>query len=201
MIEQFKLQPCDVLVNVNDRNDCFSRIKRWGIGPYDHVFLYLGQVGLYAYHKQPRLLRVPMIFESNGRGVCLRQLSERYGEKVVVMRLISEHDRRRIPYVLRAAVELASDERSRYDYICIPLHIIPRILNEKFGMLVPVKYHHNEQHVCSEAVHVVFIRGRLPDILGPLCLPPLPGDFVVDSSLLEEVQRGELCPEWVHQDL
>ena len=197
MIEQFKLQQCDVVVNVNDRDDCLSRIKRWGVGPYSHVFLYLGQVGLYAYHKQPHLLRVPMLFESSGRGVCLRQLSERYGEKAVVMRLISEHDRRRIPYVLSAAIDLASDESARYDFICIPLNIIPRVFHEKFGMPIAVKYHRNEWHVCSEAVNEVFIRGRLPDILGPLCTPPLPGDFVVDSPLLDEVYRGILSPEWV----
>ncbi|MBA7558023.1 hypothetical protein ES705_50812 [subsurface metagenome] len=113
------------------------------------------------------------------------------------MRLISEHDRRRIPYVLRAAVELASKESAYYDYFVIPLHIIPRIFHEKFGMPVSVKYHHNEQHVCSEGVHVVFIRGRLPEILGPLCLPPLPGDFVVDSPLLGEVGRGVLAPGWL----
>lgn len=199
MTEQFELQPCDVLVNINDRDDCLSRIKRWGIGPYDHVFLYLGKLGLYTFrNQQHKVLKVPMMFESvPSQGVCLRQLSERYGEKVAVMRLKSAHDQRRIPYVLLAAIDLASDNEAQYDFICIPLHIVPRILNEKFGMPIPVKYHHNEWHVCSEAVQVVFIRGRLPDILGPLCAPPLPGDFVVDSPLLEEVQRGELCQEWV----
>ncbi|GAI97061.1 unnamed protein product [marine sediment metagenome] len=155
-------------------------------------------MGLFVYRRQPRILRVPMMFESvPAQGVCLRQLSERYGEKVVVMRLKSERDMRRIPHVLLAAIDLASDNEAQYDFICIPLHILPRILNEKFGMPVPVKYHHNEQHVCSEGVHMVFIRGRLYEILGPLCVPPLPGDFVTDSPLLEEVQRGELCPEWV----
>ncbi|GAI65301.1 unnamed protein product [marine sediment metagenome] len=113
------------------------------------------------------------------------------------MRLKSEYHQRRVPHVLLAAIDLASDDSAKYEFICIPLHIIPRIFNEKFGMPVPVKYHRNEQHVCSEAVHVVFIRGRLPDILGPLCLPPLPGDFVTDSPLLEEVQRGILSAEWV----
>ena len=34
----FKLQPVDILVNVNDRNDPFSTIKRWAVGPYEHVF-------------------------------------------------------------------------------------------------------------------------------------------------------------------
>ncbi|MBA7552655.1 hypothetical protein ES705_45225 [subsurface metagenome] len=198
MTEQFKLQPADILVNVNDRDDPWSKAKRWGVGPYDHVFLSLGRMGLFVYRKQPRILRVPMIFESvPAQGVCLRQLSERYGEKVVVMRLKSEHDMRRIPNVLLAAIDLANDDSAQYDFICIPLHIIPRILNEKFGMPVPVKYHHNEQHVCSEGVHAVFIRGRLYEILGPLCVPPLPGDFVIDSPLLEEVQRGVLSAEWV----
>jgi len=188
---KFKLQPCDVLVNINDRTDCFSRAKRWAVGPYDHVFLYMGQLGLYATRRQPRLLKVPMLFESNGRGVCLRQLLEWYGAQVAVMRLISEHDRRRIPHVLRAAIELASDEQAYYDYLCIPLHIIPRILHEKFGMPIPVKYHRNEQQVCSEAVYEVFYRAGLIEVL-PQGVVPLPGDFVTDSLQLEEVWRGSL---------
>lgn len=195
MIEQFKLQPCDVLVNVNDRTDPWSKVKRWGVGPYDHVFMYLGKVGLYAYHKQPRLLRVPMIFESNGRGVCLRQLSERYGEKVVVMRLISEHDRRRIPYVLRAAVELASDPQAKYDYMCVPLNIVPRVFHDKFGMPLAVKYDRNEQMVCSEACAEPCWRAKVPVL--PKDIVPLPGDFVELSGILEEVQRGVLSPEWL----
>lgn len=197
MIEQFELQTGDVLVNVNDRDDCLSRIKRWGIGPYDHVFLYMGKMEFFTFRKQQhKVLKVPMIFESNGRGVYLRQLSERYGEKVAVMRLKSAHDQGRVPYVLLAAIDLASSRQAYYDYLCIPLNIIPRVFNEKFGMPIPLKYHRNEWHVCSEAVNEVFIRGKLTDILSPLCLPPLPGDFVVDSPLLEEVQRGVLSPEW-----
>ena len=34
---------------------------------------------------------------------------------------------------------------------------------------------------------------KLVDILLPYCTPPLPGDFVTDSSLLEEVWRGEMA--------
>jgi len=191
MGEQFDLQPGDVLVNINDQDDLFSRIKRWGVGPYSHVFLYLGRRGLFTDRGQRRILRVPMLFESNARGVCLRLLSERYGEKVVVMRLKSEHDRRRIPWVLQAAIELASDPKSYYDFACIPLHIIPRILHEKLGMPIPLKYHRDERQVCSEAVNEVFIQGRLVDIL-PSGIVPLPGDFITDSPLLEEANRGEL---------
>lgn len=192
---EFDLQPGDILVNINDRGDPFSRIKRWGVGPYSHVFLYLGRLGLFVDRGQRRILRVPMLFESFGRGVCLRLLSERYGERVVVMRLKSEHDRRRIPWVLRAAIELASDPNSYYDYACIPLHIIPRILHEKLGMPIPLKYHRNPEQVCSEAINEVFIRGRLADIL-PSGIVPLPGDFVTGSPLLEEANQGELCSEW-----
>jgi len=194
MTEEFKLRPADILVNVNDRDDCLSRIIRWGIGPYDHVFLYLGMVRLCVGRGQEHVIKVPMIFESHGRGACLRQLSERHGEKVVVMRLVSEHDRRRIPYVLRAAIGLASDPQAYYDYLCIPLHIIPRVFHEKFAMPIPVKYHRNEQQVCSEALNEVFIRGKLPDIL-PQEVVPLPGDFITDSPLLEDAGRVTLSPE------
>ncbi|GAI85284.1 unnamed protein product [marine sediment metagenome] len=196
MSEHFNLQPGDTLVNVNDQDDLFSRIKRWGVGPYSHVFLYLGQLGLFTDRKQTKILRVPMLFESIGRGVCLRLLSERYGEKVVVMRLKSEHDQRRIPWVLQAAIELASYRQAYYDFACIPLHIIPRILHEKLGMPIPLKYQRDERQVCSEAVNEVFIWGRLVDIL-PSEVVPLPGDFVTDSPLLEEANRGELCSEWL----
>ena len=105
------------------------------------------------------------------------------------MRLISEHDRRRIPYVLRAAVELASDERARYDYFLIPLNFIPRILNEKLGMPIPVKYHRNEWQICSEACLEVYHRASI-DLL-PQDVVSLPGDFVT-SPLLHKVWSGIL---------
>lgn len=189
-----ELQPADILVAINDRGDLYSRIKRCAVGPYEHVFMYLGRLGLFLNHRQRRILRVPMLFEANhDKGVCLRLLAERFGEKVVVMRLKSEHDRRRIPYVLRAAIELASDDQSRYDYASIPLHIIPRILHEKLGMPIPLRYHRNPEQICSEACWEVYHRASV-DIL-PQGVVPLPGDFVTDSPLLEEVWRGELSAE------
>lgn len=196
MTEQFKLQSADILVNVNDRGDPYSIIKRWGVGPYDHVFVYLGKLGLFTDRGQRRILRVPMMFESNGRGICLRLLSERYGERVVVMRLISEHDRRRIPYVLRAAIELASDDQAHYDYLCIVKYILPRLICEKLGLPLPLKYHRDPWRVCSEAAFEVFYRARLADIL-PARIVPLPGDFVTDSPLLEKAWCGDLSAEVV----
>ena len=203
-MDTFKLQPADILVTINDRQDPYSVAKRWAVGPYDHVFLFLGQMTILVdwveeiarAADESVVLRHQMLFESNGRGVGIQSLSNRYSQKVVVMRLKSEYDRRRIPFILEEAIKLASDGRSYYDYYCIPLHIIPRILHEKFGMPIPVKYHRDERQVCSEAVNEVFIRGGLDNIL-PAGTVPLPGDFVTDSPLLEEAQRGILSEDWV----
>lgn len=156
-MEEFKLEPGDVLVNVNDRSDPYSVIKRWVVGSYDHVFMYMGKVGILVSRRQPRILRFPLLFESNGRGVVLQSLSNRYGQKVVVLRLIAEHDRWRIPKVLEEAIKLASNPQSYYDYLCIASLVFPRLICEKLGLPMPLKYHRNPWHICSEAVFEVFI--------------------------------------------
>jgi hypothetical protein len=188
----FKLEPVDILVTINDRQDPFSMAKRWCVGPYDHVFLYLGQMSILV---DSILLRHPFLFESNGRGVVIQSLSNRYGQKVVVMRLKSEFDRRRIPLVLEEAIKLASDPQAYYDYYCIPLNIVPRILHDRLGLPVPVKYHRDERDVCSEACAEVCWRAMV--LVLPEGAIPLPGDFVTGSPLLEEVRRGTLSDEWV----
>lgn len=196
-MNEFKLQPGDILVNVDRGKNPISVIKRWAVGPYSHVFMYLGKVGIVVTLRQPRILRFPMLFESNGRGVVIQALSNRYGQEVVVMRLKSEFDRRRIPRVLEEAIKLASDERSYYDYSVIVWHIIPRLIFEKLGLTPPLKYQRDERMVCSEAVFEAFHRAKLIDILLPYCTPPLPGDFVTDSLLLEEAWGGTLSEEVV----
>ncbi|MBA7637525.1 hypothetical protein ES703_45170 [subsurface metagenome] len=193
----FKLEPGDVIVNLNDRNDPFSVIKRWAAGPFEHIFMYLGQVGILVSRRQPRILRFPMLYESNGRGVVIQSLSNRYGQEVVVLRLISEHDRRRIPRVLEEAIKLASHPQSHYDYLCIVRFVLPRLICEKLGLPMPLSWHRDPWHICSEAVFEVFHRARLVDILRPHCTPPLPGDFVTDSVLLEEAWAGRLSEELV----
>jgi len=189
----FKLNPGDILVNVNDRNDPFSKVKRWLSGPYEHVFLYMGKLGLIVNRRQRRILRFPMLFESSGRGVALQSLSNRYGQQVVVLRLISEHGK--IPRVLEEAIKLASDSQSYYDYLCIVRFVLPRLIFEKLGLPMPLKYHRDPWHICSEAVSEVFIRGGL-DLLY-LEDVPLPGDFVTESLLLKEAWRGQLSEELV----
>lgn len=192
-----ELRPGDILININDRNDPYSIVKRWAVGPYEHIFMYFGQVGILVNRRQRKILRFPMLFESNGRGVVLQSLSNRYGQKVVVMRLKSEFDRRRIPRVLEEAVKLASDPQSYYDYLCIIRFVLPRLILEKLRLPMPLSWHRDDRQICSEAVYEVFHRAKLVDILLPYCTPPLPGDFVTDSNLLEESWRGALSEELI----
>ncbi len=196
-MNSFSLNPGDILVNVNDRKDPLSRIKRWAVGPYEHVFMYMGKVGILVSRRQPRILRFPLLFESNGRGVVIQSLTNRYGQKVVVMRLIAEHDRRRIPRVLEEAIKLASDSRSFYDYFGIVKFVLPRLIFGKLGLPMPLKYHRDPLMICSEAVMEIFIRAKLVDILRPHCTPPLPGDFVTDSTLLEQKWVGILSEDLI----
>ncbi|GAI27271.1 unnamed protein product, partial [marine sediment metagenome] len=117
-MDNFKLEPVDILVNVDRDKDPYSIAKRWLMGPYDHVFMYMGRLGLLREGYSSEVWNVPMLFESSGRGVVLQSLSNRYGQEVVVMRLKSEQDKERIPYVSEEAIKLASDPQSYYDYLC-----------------------------------------------------------------------------------
>ena len=67
-----------------------------------------------------------------------------------------------------------------------------RIIFEKLRLPMPLSWHRDDRQICSEAVYEVFHRAKLIDILLPYCTPPLPGDFVTDSTLLEEIWRGTL---------
>lgn len=193
----FKLEPGDILVNVDWRKNPISVIKRWAVGPYPHVFMYLGMVGILVNGRQRRILRFPILFESNGRGVVIQSLSNRYTQEVVALRLKSEFDRRRLPRVLEEAIKLASDSQSYYDYYAIARWVLPRILREKLHLPLPIAWHRDERQICSEAVFEVFYRAKLVDILLPNCVPPLPGDFVDDSLLLEQLWWGKLSEELV----
>ena len=197
MNNNFKLEPVDILVNVNRRHDPFSTMKRWLIGPYEHVFMYMGRLGQLRGDHFSEVWNVPMLFESSGRGVVLQSLSNRYGQEVVVLRLRSEHDKKRIPYVLDEAIKLASDPQSYYDYLCIIRFVLPRIIFEKLHLPMPLSWHRDHRQICSEAIYEVFYRAKLVDILRPYCLPPLPGDFVTDSPLLRSAWRGQLSEELV----
>lgn len=198
-MSNIKLEPVDILININKGEDPYSVIKRWALGnPYEHVFMYMGRLGIErGGYISSYGWTVPVLFESDGRGVVLQSLSNRYGQEVVIMRLKSEHDRKSIPYVLDEAIKLASDPQAYYDYLCIIKYAIPRLICEKLGIPMPLKYHRDAWHICSEAVYEVFYRARLVDIIPAYCVPPLPGDFVTNSPLLEEVGRIILSEEVV----
>ena len=184
------LNPGDILVNLNHRKDPISTIKRWAGGPCEHVFMYLGKVRLIVDPKQNMTLRFPLLFESNGRGVVIQALSNRYRQEVVVLRLKSEFDRRRIPRVLREAVKLASAPNSYYDFFAIARFVLPRLICEKLGLPLPLKYQRNPAMLCSEACAEIFWRAGLTDIVSR-DIVPLPSSFV-ESSLLIRVWEGEL---------
>lgn len=202
-MNNFCLNPGDILVNVNRRHDPLSTIKRWAAGPFEHVFMYMGKVGLFINRRQRRIIRIPMLFESDGDGVIIESLSSRYGQMVVVLRLKSEYDRRRIPRVLEEALKLSEDLQAHYDYMCIVKHVLPRLILEKLGLPtwilshLPLAWQRDRRQICSEAVFEVFHRAKLVDILLPYCRPPMPGDFVTDSLILEESWRGTLSEDLI----
>lgn len=198
-MSNIKLEPADILISINKGKDPYSVIKRWALGNhYSHVLMYMGRLGIErGGYISSYDWTVPMLFESNGRGVVLQSLSNRYGQEVVIMRLKSEHDRKRIPYVLDEAIKLASDTQAYYDYLCIVKYAIPRLICEKLGIPMPLKYHRDQWHICSEAVYEVFYRARLVDIIPAYCIPPLPNDFVTNSPLLKVVGRVTLSEKVV----
>jgi len=196
-LSNLKLRAGDIIVNINTGRDPWSVIRRWGLGsPYTHCFMYMGVLRFGATRYRACAGRLPMIFESMGRGVSLRMLSDRYGQEVLVIRLTKY--KRRISQVLREAIKLASDEKSYYDYFCVVKYIIPRIIWEKLHLplgKMPLSWHRDSRQICSEALLEICLRAGVPVL--PDGVAPLPGDFVTDSGLLVEVGTGRLSEEWV----
>ena len=92
---------------------------------------------------------------------------------------------------------LVRNPQSYYDYLCIIRFVLPRIIFEKLRLPMPLSWRRDAQQICSEAVYGIFHSAKLVDILLPYCTPPLPGDFVTDSGLLEESWRGALSEELI----
>jgi len=202
----FNLEPADIILSLNTRGDLFSRVKRWAIGLFDHIFMYMGELGVIKEGYSGELLNVPMLFESDGRGVVLGSLSSRYGEQVVVMRITELRLKPRsrgidkafhmehISKLLQEAIKLASDRQAYYDYFCVVHSIIPRIIYEKLGIpleLIPgwLRYQRDPYQICSEAILEISTRAGIPFLRDDIV--PLPGDFF-DSPVLKPVWEGEL---------
>lgn len=190
-MDNVKLQPGDYLVNVLRSKDPWSVIKRWAMGsPYSHIFRYMGKLSFEGHGEA-----IPFLFESNGRGVILQNLSNRYGQEVVVMRLKPEIACQRRQKILDEAVKLASDPQAHYDYLCIVSHVLPRLILEKLHLPIPLSWQRDSRQICSEAVLEIDLRAGVPTL--PDNVVPLPGDFVTDSPLLENVWLGILSEDVV----
>lgn len=195
---KFELEPADIVLTINTGEDSFSRVKRWAIGPVDHVYMYMGRLGLLKSGYSGEILNVPMIFESNGRGAVLGSLTNRYGEQVVVIR-IWESWKMEKGLLLNEAIKLAGDPQAYYDYLCIGRSLIPRIIYEKLGVPLwlipePLRYQRDPWQICSEAILEISIRAGIPLLRDDIV--PLPGDFF-SSPILRPVWSGELSEELV----
>jgi hypothetical protein len=189
-MKDFKLKPCDILINIDTSDDWLSRVERWLLeSPFTHVFMYLGRV-----HIGPiGSVTFPMIFESSGRGCQLLSVYNHINEEVLVMRPYSHETQDEIIY---QAVNLASDLQAYYDYYCIAKFVIPQAILRKLGLerFIPLAYQRDARMICSEACAEVFWRAGI-DIL-PKDVIPLPGDFAY-SPILELVKEGKLSEEWL----
>lgn len=178
-----KLQPADIVVDINISMDPSSIIRRWALGnPYTHVRMFIG-----SEHGSP------FFYESVGRGVIMTNAHKALGKRVVVMRLEPRWFRL-IDKVVREAWEISLDPQAVYDYQCIMRFIIPRLIFEKLGLPLPLKYHRDPFMVCSEAVAEPFWRTGIPVLKKEHV--PLPGDFVLFSTILNEVIEGPIEESW-----
>jgi len=176
------LSSLDILVAMNDRNDLFSRFKRWLMGPYDHVGLYLGMMGTVT---NPAVF--PAVFESVGRGILIRDLRSWNGRKVVQVRILEVYTGEFYQAIFARAIQMASDYGSHYDFPAIIRWAIPRIILQKLRIPIPQTWKRDERHICSEAVYSVLEDSGIDVLIDTQV--PLPGDFV-DCSELYEVDRG-----------
>ena len=181
-----KLEPADVLVDVNTSKGLFSRIVRWFLGdPFTHVRMFYGR-------RLPNSLGEPVFYESLNRGVMFTKARGFLGKKVVVMRLRPEFQRY-IPAIIEKAWGIATDPQSAYDYWSIPSFLIPRLIFEKLGLPLPLKYQRNPFMVCSEAVAEVFWRAGLNVV--PQDVEPLPGDFVLALDYFQYLEVIDLSED------
>lgn len=176
----FKLESADLLLCVNDRTDLFSKIKRKAIGRYEHVSMYVG-----SFHN------IPMLYESDGRGVAVQNIAHQTGRPVVVMRPDMEWKYKHS--VVAVAIDIASQDKSYYDYLGIIHSALPRIIKEKLPFIpIPSHYVRDDMMICSEACAEPF--WRLGIAVLPRTIIPLPGDFF-DSPFLEYAYEGRLLED------
>ena len=121
------LKACDVLLCLNDRKGLGSRLKRWAMGRYEHVEMYLGD----------KFYKIPLLFKSDNRGVVIQNVAHQRGRHVRVMRPMLMG--REKPKLIRTAVRIASDSRSYYDWWGLIRFAALRVLREKFACVTDPK--------------------------------------------------------------
>jgi len=181
------IEPCDIIVCKSSGKGTWKKLKTWVLGsPYEHVFMYLGDRVIPGY---------PLIYESAGRGVTVRNIAAQFGRQVVVMRLkITEAQRQQ---VIKNALEIAFAYDSYYDYLAAG-HLVLILLLQKLHLPIPLKYQRNSLFICSEAVAEAFWRAGI-EVL-PRNVVPSPGDFVTMSiSMADTVmqRQGKLVAGWI----
>ena len=176
----FKLEPADLLLCINDRTDLFSKIKRKVIGRYEHISMYVGN-----FHD------IPMLYESDGRGVVIQNIAHQTGRPVIVMRPQIEWKDKHS--VIATAIEIASQDKSYYDYLGIIHSAAPRIIKEKLPFIpMPSRYIRDNMMICSEACAEPFWRRNI--LILPKTIIPLPSDFFV-SPVLKYAYEGQLLQD------
>ena len=180
----FKLQPCDVCIDVNEKMTPWAILERWALGnPHTHVRVFFGKGGPLT----------PVFYESVGRGVIFTNASDALGQKMVVMRLHEVYEPH-VDDIKKQMFEIATDPQSQYDYACIPGLVVPRLICEKLGIPLPLRYQRNPIYVCSEAAAEPFWRVEI-EVL-PRDVIPLPHDFLF-SPVLHKAEEGTLSESWL----
>jgi len=186
MTDEFKLMPGDIVVDINDKTDLYSKLVRWALGgPYTHVWMFYGAL-------VPSM--PPLFYECMPtRGATFTNVFDYLEQKVVVMRLRPEYQSY-MPAVLNQAFRIATDSKAKYDFACVPDYILSRLICTKLGIPLPVKYQRDPFMICSEGVAEAFWRANLQVL--PQDVVPLPGDFVYQLTYFDYVGTGPIAADW-----
>lgn len=182
-----KLEPCDVLLYVNEGTNWVSAFSRWAIGRYEHVSTYMGTA----------FLNTPFIYQSEGRGALIDSLQEHTNRLVTVMRADpAQITQAQKDQVIAEAIEIVSGPGSYYDYVAIVKFCVPYILKKKFPWLPinPPEYKRDRYMICSEAAAEAWWRAGISIL--PTDVIPLPGDFLT-SLALDIVGEGRILVDVV----
>lgn len=186
-MDNFKLEPGDILVYELEGFGIFKPLVRWLLGSN------WGHVGLFwAWTKRG----FPLTIESVGRGVMIRSLLSYQGRYTKVLRWKGDDAKDVGLKVAKAAERIADNAGSWYGYFDIPRYVLPRLIWRKLtGATSGFGYRRNSFFICSELVAQSF-----RDVGFPLFDPDfisLPGDFVDERLLLETVWAGRFPEELV----